>query len=236
MSGLFDRLWKLPSRLAGPRAAAWWLRRFSGGGLLQPATVTSQDRHPDLFDRVGELLTDIESPAILSFGCSTGEEVFTLGRRFTTATVRGIDINPACIRAARRSFAANPDPRISFTRADSASDEVPHSYDAIFALSVLRHGRLDAEQPDNCSTILPFARFAAAITALDACLKPGGFLIIWGSHFRFADLPLATGYELILSRPTPPDLPVYGSDNRRFAEPGIEQIILSKRATPPAHR
>lgn len=233
MSGVLDRLRRWPSRLAGPRAAAWWLDRFGGGGLLQPATVTSEDRHPELFNRVAALLVGVESPAILSFGCSTGEEVFTLAQRFPTARIRGLDINPACIRAARRTLAAHPEPRLSFARADSAQGEPPASYDAIFALSVLRHGRLDAEQPDDCSTILPFARFAAAVAALDACLKPGGVLTIWGSHFRFADLPLAARYDVIFSRAAPSNLPVYGSDNRRLAEPGIEQIILSKRATPP---
>lgn len=236
MSGLLGQLRRLPSRLAGPRAAAWWLSRFGGAGLLQPATVTSEDRHPELFDRVAALLVGVEAPAILSFGCSTGEEVFTLAQRFPTATVRGIDINPACIRAARRSLAANPDPRLSFARADSAQGEPPASYDAIFALSVLRHGRLDAELPDDCSAILPFARFAAAVAVLDACLKPGGVLTIWGSHFRFADLPLAAHYDVIFSRAARSDLPVYGSDNRRLAEPGVEQIILSKPPGPPAHR
>lgn len=231
MSGLIDQLRRLRSRLAGPRAAAWWLDRFGGGGLLQPATVTSPERHPDLFDRVGQLLAAVEHPAILSFGCATGEEVFTLARRFPTARIHGIDINPACIRAARRALAARPDPRLSFARADSASGEPPHTYDAIFALSVLRHGRLDAELPDDCSAILPFARFAAAVAALDDCLKPGGLLIIWGSHFRFADLALAGGYKRILSRAPLPDLPIYGPHNHRLPDPGCEDIILRKRAT-----
>ncbi len=236
MSGLLGQLRRLPSRLAGPRAAAWWLDRFGGGGLLQPATVTSPERHPELFDRVGELLAGIASPAILSFGCSTGEEVYSLAQRFPFATVRGIDINPACIRAARRALAVHPDPRLSFARADSASGEAPNSYEAIFALSVLRHGRLDAEQPNDCSAILPFARYAAAVAALDACLKPGGLLLIWGSHFRFADLPLAASYEPILSRAAPPGLPVYGPDNRRLADPGGEDIILRKLAMSPTRR
>jgi len=234
--GLLSQLRRLPSRLAGAGAAAWWLGRFGGGGLMQPATVTSPERHPELFDRVGELLADTASPAILSFGCSTGEELFSLAQRFPFATIRGIDINPACIRTARRTLAASPDPRLSFVRADSAQDEPPASYDAIFALSVLRHGRLDAEQPDDCSAILPFSRFAAAVTALDACLKPGGVLTIWGSHFRFADLPLAAGYDVIHSRAAPSGLPVYGPDNRRFAQPGSENIILRKSATVPVHR
>lgn len=201
---------------------------------MQPATVTSEDRHPELFDRVGELLCAIDRPAILSFGCSSGEELFTLGRRFPYATVRGIDINPACIRAAQHALATHPDPRLSFACADSASGEAPQSYDAVFALSVLRHGRLDAERPDDCSAILAFDRFASAVAALDVCLKPGGTLIIWASHFRFADLPLIAGYEVILSRGAPAHTPVYGPDNRRLTDVDSEDIIFRKTMDRPA--
>jgi SAM-dependent methyltransferase len=196
---------------------------------MQPATVTSANRHPELFDRVVDLLADHPRPAILSFGCSTGEEVITLARRFPTATLRGIDINPACIRTARQRLANTPDPRIDFVCASSAEGELPDRYDAIFALSVLRHGRLDAERPDDCSAILPFDRFARAVAALDGCLKPGGLLVIWGSHFRFADLPLAAGYSTLHSQPLRPAMPLYGADNGRIAQPGSEAVIMRKR-------
>ena len=145
------------------------------------------------------------------------------------ALIKGIDINPLCIRQARRQLAGVDKERVEFACAASASGEPAACYDAIFALSVLRHGRLDAEQPDDCSAILPFARFARSIAELDRCLKPGGLLVIWGSHFRLSDTDVQPRYMVDLARPYPPALPVYGAENRRLADPGVEQIVLRKQ-------
>ncbi len=216
-------------RLITAGRMAWLLARFGGGRLMQPSTVTSNNRHPELFDHVRQALADVAAPSILSFGCSTGEEVFTLAAMMPDAHVRGIDINRACIRQARQRLAEADDGRLSFACAASAAGEPAAHYDAIFALSVLRHGRLDAEQPDDCSAILPFARFADSIAELDHCLKPGGLLVIWGSHFRLRDTDVQPRYAVELARPYPSALPVYGADNRRLANPGPEQIVYRKQ-------
>lgn len=216
-------------RLITAGRMAWLLARFGGGRLMQPSTVTSANRHPELFDHIRQALADVEVPSILSFGCSTGEEVFTLGALMPDAGIRGIDINYSCIQQARRRLAEAGDDRLSFACAASAAGEPAAYYDAIFALSVLRHGRLDAEQPDDCSEILPFARFARSIAELDCCLKPGGLLVIWGSHFRLRDTDVQPRYAVELARPYPPALPVYGADNRRLGDPGVEQIVFRKQ-------
>ena len=216
-------------RLITAGRMAWLLARFGGGRLMQPSTVTSANRHPELFDHVRQALADIAAPSILSFGCSTGEEVFTLAGMMPDARIKGIDINHSCIRQARRRLAEPGDGRLRFACAASAAGEPAAHYDAIFALSVLRHGRLDAEQPDDCSAILPFARFADSIADLDRCLKPGGLLVIWGSHFRLSDTDVQPRYVVDLARPYPPALPVYGAQNRRLANPGLEQIIFRKQ-------
>ncbi len=216
-------------RLITAGRMAWLLARFGGGRLMQPSTVTSANRHPELFDHVRQALADIAAPSILSFGCSTGEEVFTLAGMMPDARIKGIDINHSCIRQARRRLAEPGDGRLRFACAASAAGEPAAHYDAIFALSVLRHGRLDAEQPDDCSAIMPFARFARSIAELDRCLKPGGLLVIWGSHFRLRDTDVQPRYAVELARPYPPALPVYGANNRRLADPGVEQIVFRKQ-------
>ncbi len=224
-SGQIERM----GRLITAGRMAWLLARFGGGRLMQPSTVTSANRHPELFDHVRQALADVAAPSVLSFGCSTGEEVFTLGAMMPDGHVRGIDINRACIRQAQRRLAAADNGRLSFARAASAAGEPTAGYDAIFALSVLRHGRLEADQPEDCSAILPFARFARSIADLDRCLKPGGLLVVWGSHFRLCDTDVQPRYAVELARPYPPALPVYGADNRRLADPGLEQIVFRKR-------
>ncbi len=217
-------------RLITAGRMAWLLARFGGGRLMQPSTMTSANRHPELFDHVRQALADVAVPSILSFGCSTGEEVFTLAAMMPDAFVRGIDINAACIQQARQRLSDAEKARLSFACTASAAGEPTAHYDAIFALSVLRHGRLDAEQPDDCSAILPFARFARSIADLDRCLKPGGLLVIWGSHFRLSDTPVKPRYTVELAMPYRAAQPVYGADNRRLADPGMQQIVFRKQS------
>ena len=215
-------------RLITAGRMAWLLARFGRGRLMQPSTVTREERHPALFDAVAAALVDVPSPRILSFGCSTGEEVFTLARRFPHGWVRGIDINPVCIAEARARLAEGPDDRISFALAGSAAGEAADSYDAVFALSVLRHGRLDAERPAECSAIFPFARFDAALADLDRCLRPGGVLALMACHFRFADSSIAHRYAVLDSVALDGDVPVYGADNHLLPHQRVEEILFRK--------
>lgn len=215
-------------RLITAGRMAWLLARFGRGRLMQPSTVTWEERHPALFDAVAAALADVPEPRLLSFGCSTGEEVFTLARRFPQGRVRGIDINPVCIATARAQVAERDGDRISFVRAGSAAGEAAEAYDAVFALSVLRHGRLDAERPDDCSAIFPFARFDAALVDLDRCLRPGGVLVLRACHFRFADSSIADRYAVLDSVALDGEVPVYGADNRLLPRQETEEILFRK--------
>lgn len=106
-------------------------------------------------------------------------------------------------------------------------------YDAIFCLSVLRHGRLESEQLDDCAEVLPFARFAQTIDALDRNLKPGGLLFLWGCNFRFADTAASASYVHI---PTPDKRPeaalLYGPDNKLLPISGNTRFVFQKQADP----
>lgn len=192
------------------------LRARSGGAhLFQPATLTRMDRHPVLFALAARQLAGCAVPRLLSFGCSTGEEAFTLARYLPHATIDAIDANPACIARARRAAARSADAaRIRFACADAPAALAGEGYEAVFCLSVLRHGDLDAWQPSQCTALMPFARFAAAIEALDRVLRPGGLLILWGCNFRFEDSALAPRYRVL---PTPgmrvQPGPFYGPDD-----------------------
>ena len=63
-------------------------------GLFQPCGTTSDDRYPNIFEQVRKLAGDGTNVRILSFGCSTGEEVFSLRQYFDEARIVGLDINP----------------------------------------------------------------------------------------------------------------------------------------------
>ncbi len=157
---------KVRSALSPEARAIRRLQRQQGHYLLQPFATTKADRHPALFAFAKDRLAGKSELRILSFGCSTGEEPLSLMDYFPDAMIDAIDINPRNIAIARRNAAAKAAARINFSVGTHPPD-VPAHYDAIFCLSVLRHGQLDAHQPLSCSDIFPFSKFDAAVTALD---------------------------------------------------------------------
>jgi SAM-dependent methyltransferase len=204
------------------------LQANQGAALLQPFPNTSPDRHPALFAFAQARLAGRRDVRLLSFGCSTGEEPLTLHRYLPEAAIDAIDINPRSVASARANAARQGCTQIAFT-VGAAPVRGAEPYDAVFCLSVLRHGQLDSERPQSCRAIFPFAKYEAALTALDQALHPGGVLFIWGSHFRFADSVLADRYR-------PLDVPgmrqqtgiVYGPDDLRLESAKVSQFAFEK--------
>ncbi|RXD02133.1 methyltransferase domain-containing protein [Sphingomonas sp. UV9] len=204
-----------------------------GALLFQPATVTRLDRHPVLFALVAARLAEVTAPRLLSFGCSTGEEAVTLARHMPHARIDAIDANPACIAQARRTVARmgprSTSGRIDFACADTPDALAAEGYDAVFCLSVLRHGDLDVLRPERCTALLPFARFAAAVEALDRCVRPGGLLILWGCHFRFVDTATSAHYRTVATPGAKPQSgPFYGPDDRLLPDDAYAAFVFAK--------
>jgi SAM-dependent methyltransferase len=186
---------RLVRALTSPLGRGRLTARLRGAQLFQPATVTWADRHPALFAAVAARLADRPAPRLLSFGCSTGEEAFALARALPAARVDAIDANPACIARARAAAGRLPEgARVHFACADAPDAFGDGYYDAVLCLSVLRHGDLEVLRPSHCTAFMPFVRFLAAVAALDARVRPGGLLVLWGCHFRFGDTKVAAGY------------------------------------------
>ena len=203
------------------------LRRKAGAKLLQPWPHTEPDRYPQLFDALANRLAHLPAPRILSFGCSRGEEVRALRQRMPQARITGIDINPRALKAARAAD-KHPCSRYVLGHAPDLSDR----YDAVLAMAVLRHGDLEAFVPEDCSAVMPFARFAQAAAMLDGVLEPGGWLAIYNAHFRFGDTALAANYETDAFRITDraaPDV-IWGADNQRIHDQPYEDVLFHKRA------
>lgn len=120
------------------RYASLWRRALPG--LFQPFATTRMNRYPTLFLFALATLGDDPSTRLLSFGCSTGEEVFSLRRYFPQAVIRRIDINPRNIARCRARLSRLADDRLSFAVAASAAGEEAGGYDAVFAMAVFRHG------------------------------------------------------------------------------------------------
>ncbi len=205
----------------------------SGTALfLQPSNRTQTDRWPIFFSFIQSALAAVEAPRLLSYGCATGEEVFSLRRYLPRAHVIGIDINPYNIAKAEATLAHQTDALVRFTCANSADAEPAASYDAIFCMAVLRHGALGEDRPASCDAAIRFADVETLVNSLVRVLKPGGYLVIWSSHFRFADMRAAADFDVVLRDATGAhfNTPLYGPDNVRLPDmPPYCDAIFRKR-------
>lgn len=207
------------------------LALFRRGKAFQATNVTRANRYPEIFAFVRSQLGAEFDGRILSFGCSTGEEVVTLRHYFPEAFIKGIDINPANIAAFQKALARRPDARITADCAGSTAGEADGSYDAIFCMAVLRDGALSASNVQDCTRYLPFSRFADAVSDFTRCLKPNGLLIIRHSNFRLCDAPAGAMFELLLNHPykSRNGSPIFGPDNRLMPGVVYEDTVFRKR-------
>ncbi|MGZ3272881.1 MAG: class I SAM-dependent methyltransferase [Caulobacteraceae bacterium] len=165
---------------------------------FQPYPHTLPDRYPWLFDFAAATLHDVASPRLLSFGCSRGDEVLSLRRRFPEAAIKGIDFDPANIAACVARSHALDDGRLSFEAASNTRGEPSARYDAIFCLAVLCHGDLTVARARRSEPLLRFSDFERTVADLARCVKPGGLLFLHTTNFRFCDTASADGFDVVL--------------------------------------
>jgi 2-polyprenyl-3-methyl-5-hydroxy-6-metoxy-1,4-benzoquinol methylase len=187
---------------------------------FNPSTTHDLIAIPRIFDFVRSELGATSKVKILSYGCSTGDEVFSLRQYLPEAVIKGIDINPANIAVCRRRLKKSPDANISFTTANSTTAEPSGRYDAIFCMAVLRHGSLGLPGVSRC-----------AIADFERCLKPGGLLVIRHSNFRLCDAAAGLAFETILQLPHDSKTPLFGPDNRLLPEQTYPDTVFRKTLT-----
>jgi SAM-dependent methyltransferase len=203
-------------------------------GRFQPYPYTLPDRYPWLFDFAAQALEGLESPRLLSFGCSRGDEVFSLRRRLPEAAIKGVDIDPANIAAALARSRALDDHGLSFETASDTRGEPSRHYDAVFCLAVLCHGDLTVRRSRRSDPLLRFADFERTVADLARCIKPGGLLLLHTTNFRFADTVAATGFEVVLEaepEQMAPDV-LFDRDGRLLPGERYYPVGFRKRAAP----
>ncbi|GMK40287.1 hypothetical protein PCCS19_33430 [Paenibacillus sp. CCS19] len=164
----------------------------------QTSSTTSMDRYPILFTACRDYLNSSypsqEPLKLLSFGCSTGEEVLSLRQYFPNARIVGAEIN-------RRSLAicqSHPvDERISFIYSSPEEIKRHGPYDAVFCMAVMQRKPLDTARKGirSLKPIYPFERFQEQIEQLDQLLRPGGLLIVHFTQYNVQDTSIADRYE-----------------------------------------
>jgi hypothetical protein len=151
----------------------------------------------------------------LSFGCSTGEECFSLRKYLPNAYIIGVDINPSSIETAKKSSLR--DEKMEFLNLTLEDLKKLEKFDAIMGLSVLCKNP-EAQELQDISSIYPFSRFNNAISVLDSILNSNGFLIIRSSNFRMRDTDVFNKYDILdfENRREPLDFPKFDSKNKRL--------------------
>ena len=201
--------------LLQPQHRSETLTRLRHPGIhLQGATCTAPDRYPELFAACRHYLSDKPHPRVLSFGCSTGEEVFTLAQYLPIAYITGVDLNRWCIQKARAASPAAASH--TFLLADSPAFVEAPPFDAIFCMAVLQRSENRTHTQSIAHPGLPFRRFELQLELLDRKLNPGGLLFLDECDFSLLDTSLAPRYRALefSGNRVLRERPLFGPDNR----------------------
>jgi hypothetical protein len=158
-------------------------------------TYTAKDRYPELFGECKKYFLDIQSnpsPKLLSFGCSTGEEVFTLGEYMPFASIIGVDINQWCINRCEKK---NVHQKYFFYNRNSKKFDNLNDLDAIFCMAVLQRTENRTSANNSRAIEYTFSKFDSEVLVLHHKLKVGGLFIIDEADFSFLDTQCAGNYE-----------------------------------------
>jgi SAM-dependent methyltransferase len=202
-------------------------------GLFQPYNHTLPDRYPWLFRFAVDRLGHRQGLRILSFGCSLGEEVFSLRNYFPTADIKGIDIDPRNIQRCQARARAENALRVTFTAAATTQGEPAASYDAIFCLAVLCLADLTISRAQRCDPLLRFDDFERMVADFARCLKPGGLLLLHTTNFRFCDTATAQNFETVLEvdpAQLAPDV-LFDRNNKLMKDVRYCAVAFSKRSS-----
>ena len=139
--------------------------------------MTSPNRFPLIFESAKMLKQDAKR--ILSFGCSTGEECFSLAETFPHAEIVGVDLSYYSIQTARRNNKYGD--RVSF------HDVLPGTgkYDLATCLMVL----FALDNP------ITFDAWNEALTEVDRHLNLDAMLMIYTSDHAFEKSSVSLNYE-----------------------------------------
>ena len=148
-------------------------------GQHQLTSTTSYNRYPHIFRFVKSLSHSNDNLKILSFGCSTGEECFSIRSYFPYAQITGADIN---VDNLKKAIKRNSDSKTQFVISEVDLLKSKGPFDIIFAMSVLCRWE-DTKDLENCASVYPFSKFESTINDLYSILKHDGLLIVYNANF-----------------------------------------------------
>jgi len=179
--------------------------------MIQTSSATELNRYPKLFQIVAKELEPVSNPRILSFGCSSGEEVFSIKEYIPGAELSGVDINRRSISIAKKRDKAGAY-RFFHFRDDAWKSEM--GYDCILALAVFQKtDHWDSMRRESLD-VFTFDKFQQMTGQLDSMLKPGGLFVIDHADFSFLDLSISKKFTpSVYDRPIRRARPLFSAQN-----------------------
>jgi len=217
--------WSISKFILNPRYRSEQVSRIKySNEIIQVSTYTKENRYPVLFKQIALELKDIENPKILSFGCSTGEEVFSLKKIIPNADIVGVDINRWCIKKANRK---NSD--CNFFHANNKAWEKKNYYDCILALAIFQKS-IHREPGQKVTTdLFRFSTFEKNVTELSQLLKIDGLFILDNSDYQFSDLAIfRQQFKAGPDVPIKQNRPTFNKFNNRISNISISKRIFRK--------
>lgn len=170
--------------------------------MLQRKTNTAPNRYPGIFRTARALISETYGPdlngarlRILSFGCSSGGEVFSIRAYFPDAEIFACDCNKKVLREAAKNLRDDP-AHLFYSTPEAIAENGP--FDLVFAMSVFCQSPASTKVT-NLQAIYPFQLFEDLAGNLSENLRPGGLFSIINCNYLFRDLPFATQYQAVRS-------------------------------------
>jgi hypothetical protein len=171
---------------------------------IQVATWTSNNRYPGVFRAVQSRVRHKLGPdlgaghlRILSFGCSTGNEVAALRGYFPEALIFGCDVNQQALGEARRALQFD-EAKIFESSPENIAKYGP--YDVVFAMSVLcRFPESQNPELDSLRSLYSFESFENGVKLLAGCLADTGILCLFNTNYEVSQLAEAGSFRRIAS-------------------------------------
>lgn len=175
--------------------AIMYMKVFKSTRLQQTTPYTGMDRYPIIFSGCRDYFDGHKNIKILSYGCSTGEEVLTLRQYFPNATIVGAEINPNSLEICRSH---SVDDNIKFITSKPSEIKKYGPFDLVFCMAVLqRTPHLVTEKGiKSLKKIYPFEKFEKQIAELDSYVKSEGLLVVHFSQYALTDTKVASNYEV----------------------------------------
>lgn len=213
--------------------AVVFTKLFRGKDLHQSTPATGMNRFPVIFSGCRDYFQGNPMIRILSFGCSTGEEVFTLRQYFPDATIVGAEINPHSLEICRQK---PRDENMVFIESTPENIQKNGPYDAIFCMAVFQRTpqRIAEKGITDLKRIYPFSKFEREIAALDKTLKPSGLMVVHFSQYDFMETAASKHYRAWGDfHQDGYSSPIFDKESRRITEYTRRSSVFVKDADRP---